>query len=445
MEKMDLYYLLSSVRQVMATGLSYLSDDKITWMLFDHEFGLKDLCHEFKPPVREHENEEVCLIFDDTTVSKFCTTENNPVCRCREHSRGRNLLHLLCAIFFVSVIFSCKTDTKEIETFGETDFSETVELTPSVLTLDQMLMRPLHIHLSGDFLFLQNHGTAHLYEVYDLNTNRRINECISVGQGPGEMVSPAIVNIDSERIWIYDLGKASIFEYKTEDFVSGSNPPISKTIKLNAIYLQTRLSGDTFIASSLETPKFRFDFFNSEGKLLYSNGTYPPNDLELSDMATKRYYDFNYAVTSDSKIFTTHFYTDLIEIYDVKGNLIRRRQGPNRHQPKLKEKSVGGGGAVFAPLRDETYQCYSNVAPVSVKDEVFVLYSGELFHDFIQTHHNKCDRILVFDTDGNPLRIYKLKTPVMSFAVDGEKRIIYGITDEPEIEENEFDILKYEY
>jgi hypothetical protein len=355
----------------------------------------------------------------------------------------KKMLHLLYVTFFVSVLFSCKTSTKEFDTFSESDFSKTIELDGSVLKLDQILMKPLYIYVYGDFLFLQHLGTARIYEVYDLKTNRKINECINVGQGPGEMKAPHIVDIRNDHIWIYDRGKASIFKYKTEDFVSSHNPEINKMIKLNAVYLQVRISGDTLITSSINNPGNRFDFFNLDGELLYSNGKYPPDNLSLSDMATKRFYDFNYTITSDSKIFTAHFYTDIIEIYDIEGNLMRRCQGPNQHQPKLKERSAGGG-IVYAFMRDETYQCYSNRSPVSVKDEIFVMYFGNLRHKYTENQAG-CDRILVFDTKGNPLRIYKLKTPVSSFTVDSEKRIIYGITDKPEKEEDEFDIIKYEY
>jgi hypothetical protein len=76
-------------------------------------------------------------------------------------------------IFIASVISSCKTDTKKFDTFSESDFSEILELKYSVLKLDQMLMRPINIHLYGDFLFLQNLGPSYFYEIYDLKTNKK--------------------------------------------------------------------------------------------------------------------------------------------------------------------------------------------------------------------------------------------------------------------------------
>jgi hypothetical protein len=351
------------------------------------------------------------------------------------------LKNLLWVIFFASLISSCKTDTKKFDAFNESDFSETVELKYSVLKTDQMLMRPINIHIYGDFLILQNLGPKYFYEVYDLNTNKRINECINAGQGPGEMIAPKIVDIRNNRIWIYDRGKISLFEYKLEDFISSNKPEINKTMKLNFSHDKTWMSENIIITSRSENLGYRFDFYNSDGKLLYSKGEYPPHSPPLSKVAESNYYDFNFTISADSKIFVTHYYTDLIEIHDMEGNLTRRRQGPNQYKPKFKEASVGRGGYFYRPVRDETYQCYSFFPPVSVGNEIFVLYFGDLYQNF----EERCDRILVFDSDGNPLRIYKLKIPVISFTVDSEKRIIYAITDKPEKEEDEYNLIKYEY
>jgi hypothetical protein len=331
-------------------------------------------------------------------------------------------------------------DIIKFDTFSESDFSETVELNHSVLNLNQMLMRPVNIHIHGDFLILQNLGPKYFYEVYDINTNRKINECINMGKGPGEMIAPKIINIKNNCIWIYDAGKVSLFRYRIEDFVSSHNPEIDKTLKLSSFALKSRMSENIVITSDSETMGCRFDFYNLDGKLLYSKGEYPPHSPPLSKIAERRYYDFDFTISADSKIFVTHWSADLIEIYDIEGNLKRRRQGPNRYKPKFKEKSMNGG-YFYGSVQGETYQCYSFDPPVNVGDEIFVMYFGDLY----EKYEERCDRILVFDTDGNPLRIYKLDIPVMSFSVDSENRIIYGITDKPEKEDDEYNIIKYKY
>ena len=112
---MDLYtdYLLSSFGQVTATGLSNLlegsvSHDQITRTLSGQEYGSKDLWQEVKPLVRSHENEDACLIFDDTIISKPYTDENDLICWHWDHSKKRNEkgINLLTAFYHTQPLTS---------------------------------------------------------------------------------------------------------------------------------------------------------------------------------------------------------------------------------------------------------------------------------------------------------------------------------------------------
>ena len=83
---LDLYtdYVLTAVKQVTATGLSELVDgavshDSITRFLSSRDHTSKDLWKNVKPLVRQHENEDACLIFDDCIIDKPYTDENEVV------------------------------------------------------------------------------------------------------------------------------------------------------------------------------------------------------------------------------------------------------------------------------------------------------------------------------------------------------------------------------
>lgn len=86
-ELLDLYtdYLISSFGQTSATGLSNLVDnsikhDSITRLLSNSDFNGKTLWQAVKPMVREHQNENACLIFDDCLIEKAYTDENDLIC-----------------------------------------------------------------------------------------------------------------------------------------------------------------------------------------------------------------------------------------------------------------------------------------------------------------------------------------------------------------------------
>ncbi len=109
MEKqLDLYsdYLISSTGQTSATGLSRLLDgqishDSITRFLTISDYNSKSLWKSVKPLVREQENEDGCLIFDDCNIEKHYTDENDLICWHWDHSKQRSIkgINLLSAFY----------------------------------------------------------------------------------------------------------------------------------------------------------------------------------------------------------------------------------------------------------------------------------------------------------------------------------------------------------
>jgi hypothetical protein len=90
---LDLYsgYLLASTRKATATGLSELVDgaishDQISRFLAGEELNGKSLWLKTKQMVRQYENGEGCLIFDDTVVEKAYMDENEIICWYYGHS-----------------------------------------------------------------------------------------------------------------------------------------------------------------------------------------------------------------------------------------------------------------------------------------------------------------------------------------------------------------------
>lgn len=105
----DLYtdYLQVSFGQVTATGLSnavdgVISHDQITRMLSKINNDSKALWLNVKPLVRQHENDDGCLIFDDSIVHKPYTDENDIVCWHYDHCQNRNVkgINILTTFYY---------------------------------------------------------------------------------------------------------------------------------------------------------------------------------------------------------------------------------------------------------------------------------------------------------------------------------------------------------
>ena len=86
-KNLDIYtdYLHTTYGNATATGLSNLLDgavshDQITRMLSGTIKTSIDLWLSVKPLVRKHENDNACLIFDDTIIEKLYTAMSELIC-----------------------------------------------------------------------------------------------------------------------------------------------------------------------------------------------------------------------------------------------------------------------------------------------------------------------------------------------------------------------------
>jgi hypothetical protein len=109
-EILDLYsdYLLYSTKQTTATGLSELLDeeishDKITRFLSSGLFDEKTLWKKTKKLVRAFEENNACLIFDDTVIKKPYMAENEIICRHFDTKEGKAVK----GINLLSAVYSC--------------------------------------------------------------------------------------------------------------------------------------------------------------------------------------------------------------------------------------------------------------------------------------------------------------------------------------------------
>jgi hypothetical protein len=115
-EKLELYtdYLVCNSGFATATGLSAMlegdmSHAPLTRYLSAREYTAKDLWREVKTTVRQIEQEESCLIFDDTLQEKAWSDENEIMCWHYDHCKGRSVkgINLLSALYCCIMVETC--------------------------------------------------------------------------------------------------------------------------------------------------------------------------------------------------------------------------------------------------------------------------------------------------------------------------------------------------
>src|SRR3989339_753558 len=127
-ELLELYtdYLMSSFSYTTATGLSVMSEgkishDKVTRFLSSEDFTAAGLWELIKQTVREIEREEGVIIIDDTIEEKPSTDENEIICWHFDHSKGRSVkgVNIISAMYYsngyrIPVSFDIVRKTKTV-------------------------------------------------------------------------------------------------------------------------------------------------------------------------------------------------------------------------------------------------------------------------------------------------------------------------------------------
>jgi len=127
-EYLELYtdYLMSSFSYTTATGLSVMSEgkishDKITRFLSSEDFTPAGLWRLIKPTVREIQSEAGVIIIDDTIEEKPSTDENEIICWHFDHSQGISVkgVNIVSAMYYsngyrIPVTFDLVRKTKTV-------------------------------------------------------------------------------------------------------------------------------------------------------------------------------------------------------------------------------------------------------------------------------------------------------------------------------------------
>lgn len=186
----------------------------------------------------------------------------------------------LCLLSLGLLLMSCKQNEKiysDATLVDYDDFKEIIELKAETIAgFDSLFLAPTHLCAYDSMLITINKRSDKRILVFNVNTEKKVAEHISVGQGPGEMLLPRIVGNDDSKILISDLIKSTVLEYSMEDFFKSGELQYTKFISLQKpISGEVRLLKDRLIGDVSRNTSFLFYEFNSEGEVVDSIGRYP--------------------------------------------------------------------------------------------------------------------------------------------------------------------------
>lgn len=268
---LDLYsdYLLSSMGQTSATGLSRLVDgavshDSVTRFLAESELTSKTLWLAVKSLVREHESADGCLVFDDTIIPKSYTDENDLVCWHYDHTQGCSVkgIHLLSAFYvsqkdekstnlrvpvayeLIQKLQMCDIETKKVVRKSTTTKNELMRNMITIAIANQLKFK--YILADSWFASVENMkfiAEKKQYFIFDMKSNR---SAILVSQSSGKPTTKSqwtsISQLDIPdntpvQVWLKDLDFPVLLVkqvFKDEDGgIQGSRFLVSNDLSLS--------------------------------------------------------------------------------------------------------------------------------------------------------------------------------------------------------------------
>ncbi len=341
-----------------------------------------------------------------------------------------NLKIIINICFVAALITSCEKSEKyeNASLFSFQDFKTITKLNATTIDFDQPLMKPLLFVLSDSLLIMHNIRTEYVLHVYNINSRKKVGEVVPWGSGPNELLRIKNLQLVDSDLYISDSGSKRVYKYNVNDFHKSSFPvPIHK-ISTDDLFFSSAYTNDGYVATTLNPHDKRLVFYDSEGEKDFMAGEYPYYGKELTDIEKMEGFSSSIAVNQKhERIYLFGMDTDLIEIYDFKGNFIKRIHGPEQFFPQVKQVSLGDGysGASFSEKARSAF-----FSPVVIEDEIYVSYSGN--HLEMDKEIAPFNHILVFDKDCNPVRGYELSKPIVAFSVDPKTKYIYATCNIPD-------------
>jgi len=223
--------------------------------------------------------------------------------------------------------FSSFTQIKNIEFNYFSDF-------PNGVPCDILLIDSTHLLINS---LNQNNS----YFLYLVNKEGSIEKnLIKKGKGPQEAISFSSVELQNGKVVGYDMSKNSLFFCEKGKIIDSSNT-IFSTIDLGSLHFyDLSWLNDSLIVGTGES--------SSQKKILLYNVLSKKIEDEFgiySNISSNSLASFKDAATSyiavrpnRKNILLVYRYTDVIEIYDNKGLLIKSLQGPKGIELSINRK-----------------------------------------------------------------------------------------------------------
>jgi hypothetical protein len=337
-------------------------------------------------------------------------------------------MHLFC-LFSIGVFFleSCSPSKDPKDPL--LNFQKKVNLTSKRLITSDSLFQAGDILLFEDVLFVKDNELGYAFKVIDIKQDRLLKRFGKVGQGPCEL-DPSLITYksgaDGKLIGMFELETLEFHEYSVIEILESKDDPACIPIlaKIDSeIRLAIKVGETLFVGATSGKP---YALLNGN-QVVQSIGEFPFQDqfegihpfiLELA-YQNKLYKHPTKPLILGTSTFS--FNMDILELNN-EDNLILKKSlhfWPTEFEPSNDPNQF------FAAIKAENR--FGNVSTTVSENFIYVLYSDVPWEYQFPL---KSKRVLVYDWDGNPVKILELDQELSMIAAHEKDEFLIGYVDD---------------
>ena len=362
--------------------------------------------------------------------------------------------NVLLLILLLS-IFSCKD--REIRTI--TDLFDTQEqLSYKMLDIEDnsdALLSPAVLLVEGKQIIIHTTRSPQLFASVDLESNMLNKTWGNTGNGPGEFLSVSgfYKNYSGAGVNAWDPMLQRLNFYSFEKIFSNDTTllPVDLLEGLNEtqksyqeeFYVNViQLSETKFLGLGNSEDK-RFTLVDLTSKTRITTGDFPPQKAEEDLPHLFKIQAYQGAMLynqKQNKVAYLSSESEMFEIFRVNDSGLELVYGNYTTIPKyaMGSSTEGEESNFFLKIERFTNGQGKGIALASSDEKIWVLYQeyekGATDDDLDKFMSNDANKIMVFDWDGKPLKMYTLDCVVEDIEYDAQSNRLYAIKSKPDPE-----------
>ena len=326
-------------------------------------------------------------------------------------------------MFLLGVLLAFSYDEKkEVPVFLQNAISikgETIQM--------DFVGNPHEIVCIDSFILFSDYYENKALTVYDTKNDQDVGRFLSVGGGPGEVITPVNLFVTSEKklgVYQYQMGVMCFYNFPKMNLQNKMlfDKSTSRDIKKTQNY---------YIGAGVYE-KGRFALFNNAGKLTGYFGKYPFRGMDMEGMARFIIYQGHICTCPTRDFFAVcSEYCDNLEFYEIKdksGILLKKYESYDANVQFIDQR-----------LQRDDHTRYAYQWAYGTEKYFYALYFGKS-NEQAKKESERYKYLIVFDWNGNHIKTYKIDVNMRAFCVDESTEKLYGVVLKEEFEIMRFDL-----